>query len=145
MNDFMKKLNEMVKLYSENGYEIDSHHVHVFKEGEERRVQKVILLSKNFKDNGNKFQVMYRDYSDYEKAYVTFINENNEQYLCEKLTIDHKGNTNHTLGAFNLPPQRIMKSLEIQAELTIIANELVSYIIKQKKLNKRITELSELV
>lgn len=145
MNEFMKKLNEMVKLYSEKGYEIDSHHVHVFKDGEDRRIQKVILLSKNFKDNGNKFQVLYRDYSDYETAYIIFMNESDDRYLCEKVTLDHKGNTNHTLGAFNLPQKTLMKSLEIQAELTIIANELVSYIQDKKKKANKITELSELV
>ncbi len=143
MDDFTKELNELVKLYNEKGYEIVEHHVHVTKL--KNKVQRVTLKSNNFKNNGRVYEVIYRNYSDYETAYVSFKNEKPAQNLVEKLTIDHKGCINHTLSAFNIPYTRIMDSIEIQAELTVIATELASYIIELEKESTKLTRLADLV
>ena len=143
MDDFTRELNELLKLYSDKGYEIVEHHVHVTKL--KNKAQSVTLKSNNFKENGRLYEVIYRNYSCYETAYVSFKNDKPIQNLVEKLTIDHKGCINHTLGAFNIPYTRIMDSIEIQAELTLIATDLASYIIALEKESTTLIRLADIV
>lgn len=113
--------------FMSKGYTIRS--VIVKQQLEDKKLIILELESKNYLENKHVFRVVFRSYSDYETGSVQFMNNIGEQYLLENITIPKNGTLNHTVGAFNVPLYRALKSIEIQTELTIIAVEFSTFII----------------